>query len=161
MLQLLLFLHVLGAIIAFGPTFAFPIIGPPWAQRSRSTATSRPSSVEPIERRIVIPGAILQGITGVGLILVSGADLTSQAYRWLVAAIVLYLIAILYRDLRPAAGDEKLVELTASRRPPAPRGAAGRQPPEITRPPGAPARRDAPRGADRADRDPDGGQAGF
>ena len=26
MLQLLLFLHVLGAIVVFGPTFAFPLI---------------------------------------------------------------------------------------------------------------------------------------
>ena len=47
-----------------------------------------------IERKIIIPGAIIQGITGVLLIIVMGADMTSPSYRWLGLAIVLYLVAI-------------------------------------------------------------------
>ncbi|HEY8818203.1 MAG TPA: DUF2269 family protein, partial [Candidatus Limnocylindrales bacterium] len=89
MLQLFLFLHVLGAIAVFGPTFAFPII----VSRAQKSPQNLPFAVvlnEYIERRLVIPGAIVQGITGVALILILQADLASPAYRWLIGGIVLY-----------------------------------------------------------------------
>ena len=70
MLQLLLLLHVLGAIIVFGPTFAFPIIASQ-AQKSPQNGHFAAVVIDLIERRIVIPGAIIQGITGIGLILVA------------------------------------------------------------------------------------------
>ena len=64
LLPLFLFLHVLGAIIVFGPTFAFPII----ASRGAEGAAARELRCAPgrarSSDRIVIPGAIFQGITG-------------------------------------------------------------------------------------------------
>jgi len=119
MLQLLLFLHVLGAIIVFGPTFAFPLIA---SQARKSPQNGHFAAVvtDVIERRIIIPGAIVQGVTGVLLILVLGADLTSQAYRWLIPGIVLYLIAIGFAVAVQAPGVEKMVELTKT--PPGPDG---------------------------------------
>jgi len=132
MLQLFLFLHVMGAIVVFGPTFIFPVIASQ-AQKSPQNGPFAAALSELIERRIVLPGAVVQGITGVGLILILGADLTSSSYRWLVGGITLYLIAILFAAFVQAPAAEKMVHLTAGG-PPAgapPAGAPAGPPPEI------------------------------
>ncbi len=121
MLQLLLFLHVLGAIIVFGPSFAFPLIAGQ-ARKHPQHGHFAAIVTDVIERRIIIPGAIVQGITGVLLILVLGADMTSPSYRWLGLAIVLYLVAIGFAVAVQAPAVEKLVELTKT--PPGPEGPA-------------------------------------
>jgi uncharacterized membrane protein len=128
MLQLFLFLHVIGAIAVFGPTFAFPVIASQ-AQKSPQNGHFAAVVSELIERRIVIPGAVVQGITGVALILIIGADLTSPAYRWLIAGIILYLIAIFFAAFVQARNAEKMVELTAGGPPPA--GAPAGPPPGV------------------------------
>ena len=128
MLQLLLLLHVLGAIIVFGPTFAFPIIASQ-AQKSPQNGHFAAIVIDLIERRIVIPGAIIQGITGIGLILALNANLTSQSYRWLIAGIVLYVIAIVFAVFWQAPAAERMVELTAGPPPGAAAGAAAGPPP--------------------------------
>lgn len=119
MFQLLLFLHVMGAIIVFGPSFAFPLIA---GQARKNPQHSHFAALvtDVIERRIIIPGAIIQGITGVGLILVANRDLTIAANRWLGAAIVLYLIAIVFAVAVQAPAAAKMVELTKT--PPGPEG---------------------------------------
>jgi uncharacterized membrane protein len=125
MLQLFLFLHVMGAIVTFGPSFVFPLI----ANRARSAPQHAHFAAETthlISTRVAFPGAILQGLTGVALILITGANLTSPAYRWLVAAIVLYLIAIGYSALVQTPAATKMVELTAG--PPPGAGAPGGAP---------------------------------
>ena len=132
MLQLFLFLHVMGAIAVFGPTFAFPLIASQ-AQKSPQNGHFAAVVSELIERRIVLPGAVVQGITGVALILILGADLTSPAYRWLVAGIILYLIAISFAAFVQARNAEKMVRLTEGGPPPGPppAGAPAGPPPEI------------------------------
>jgi hypothetical protein len=132
MLQLVLFLHVMGAIAVFGPSFAFPVIAS-HGQREPQHGHFAVALTDAIERRIVLPGAVVQGITGVALILLLGADLTSALYRWLVAGIALYLVAILYAAFIQAPAIEKMVHLTAGG-PPAgapPAGAPAGPPPEI------------------------------
>ena len=114
LLALFLFLHVMGAIITFGPTFIFPIIASQ-AQKSPPNGAFAAALSDLIERRVVIPGAIVQGITGVILILILGVNpLTDTAYHWLVPAIVLYLIAILFAIFVQAKNAEKMVHLTAN-----------------------------------------------
>jgi uncharacterized membrane protein len=131
MLQLFLFLHVMGAIAVFGPTFVFPIITSQ-ARKSPQNFPFAAGLAEYIERRLVLPGAVVQGITGVGLILILGADLTSSAYRWLVGGIILYLIAISFAAFVQAKNAEKMVHLLASMPPgPPPAGAPAGPPPEI------------------------------
>ena len=119
MVQLVLFLHVLGAIIVIGPSFAFPLIA---GQARRSPQNSHFAALvtDVIERKIIIPGAIVQGITGVLLIIALGADLTSPPWRWLIVGIVLYLIAIGYAVAVQAPTVAKMVELTKT--PPGPEG---------------------------------------
>jgi uncharacterized membrane protein len=131
-LQLFLFLHVMGAIAVFGPTFAFPLIA---RQAANAPQHGHFAAViiDLIERRIVIPGAIVQGITGLALILIIGLDITSSAWRWLILAIALYLIAVGYAVAVQAPAGARLVELTAGG-PPAgapPAGAPAGPPPEI------------------------------
>ncbi len=131
MLQLFLFLHVMGAIAVFGPTFVFPIIAS-HVQQSPQNGPFAARLAEYIERRLVIPGAIVQGITGVALIVILGADLTSSAYRWLIGGIILYLIAITFAITVQARNAEKMVELTSHMPPgPPPAGAPAGPPPEI------------------------------
>jgi uncharacterized membrane protein len=132
MFQLFLFLHVMGAIIVFGPTFVFPLIASQ-AQKSPQNGPFAAALSELIERRIVLPGAVVQGITGVALILIAGRDLTSPANRWLIAGIVLYLIAILFAAFVQARNAEKMVHLTSGGPPPGPppAGAPAGPPPEI------------------------------
>lgn len=132
MLQLFLFLHVIGAIAVFGPTFAFPII----VSQAQKSPQNLPFAVvlnEYIERRLVIPGAIVQGITGVALILILGVSVTDPAWRWLIAGITLYLIAILFAIFVQARNAEKMVHLTSGGPPPGPppAGAPAGPPPEI------------------------------
>ena len=131
LLAVFLFLHVMGAIVVFGPTFIFPIITSQ-ARRSPQNFPFAATLSEYIERRIVIPGAIVQGITGVALIIILGADLTSSAYRWLIGGIILYLIAIGFAILVQAKNAERMVHLMNSMPPgPPPAGAPAGPPPEI------------------------------
>ena len=127
-LAVFLFLHVMGAIVVFGPTFVFPIIAGQ-AQKSPQNFPFAARLSEYIERRVVLPGAVVQGITGVALIIILGADLTSSAYRWLVGGIILYLIAIGFAAFVQAKNAEKMVHLMDSM-PPGPPPAGG-PPPEI------------------------------
>jgi uncharacterized membrane protein len=132
MLQLFLVLHVLGAIAVFGPTFAFPLIAR-HASKAPQHGHFAAAITDAIERRIVIPGAIVQGITGVCLIVILGWYPTSSTYLWLSAGIVLYLIAMVFAIFVQAPAAEKMVKLTAGG-PPAgarPEGAPAGPPPEI------------------------------
>lgn len=111
-----LLLHVLGSIIAFGPVFAFPFIGAFGGKEpAHSAYTLRLTAM--LSDRIVIPLALLQGITGLALVLLLGFDLTQPASRWLLSAIVLYLIAISYALGVQRRNSHHLIELVMAPRP--------------------------------------------
>jgi hypothetical protein len=132
LLAVFLFAHVMGAIAVFGPTFVFPIIAS-HAQKAPQHGPFAAVLSEYIERRIVIPGAIVQGITGLSLILILGVNpLTDTAYHWLIPGISLYLIAILFAIFVQARNAEKMVHLTSNMPAgPPPAGAPAGPPPEI------------------------------
>lgn len=115
-LLILLFLHVFGAIVAFGPTYAFILLGP-MVGREPQHANFAIRYQHLVSTRVIAPLAILQGITG--LLLVWWAKFNLFATYWLLVAIVLYVVAltIAFTILIPTAG--KLVEATATP-PPAP-----------------------------------------
>lgn len=88
-----LFLHVFGAILAFGPTYAFRIIGSRGgAEPQHANFASRVT--EAIGTGQVYPLAILQGITGVLLLLLAKVNLLGTP--WLLLGIALYLVALVY-----------------------------------------------------------------
>lgn len=119
----LLFLHVMGAIIAFGPTFSFPLIGN-MSGKEPQHANFALRAQTLISDRVILPLAIFQGITGLGLLW--RLDFEPLNQLWLIVGIVLYAWALgqsLF-ILRPTA--IRLVELTSAP-PPAP--APGTTPP--------------------------------
>ena len=111
MLQLFLVLHVLGAIFVFGPSVAFTFLA---SEARRMPQAGHFAAVvgNAIERKLVLPGAVVQGVTGAFLIVIGGFDLTQQANRWLVAALILYAIAIVFAFAVQARNAERMVELT-------------------------------------------------
>lgn len=127
----LLWLHIFGAIVAFGPTFAFSIIGG-MGGKEPMHANFANRVTEKIERGIVIPLAIVQGVTGVGLILVSGRNLTESNNYWLGVAIVLYAIALSFAIFVQVKRIEAVVHMTSTPPPaPAPGAAPAGPPPAL------------------------------
>lgn len=118
----IVFLHVLGAIIAFGPTFAYSIMGS-MAAKEPQHANFSSRQVDMIGKRLVYPLAIFQGITGVLIIVAAGYDVMSRA--WLAVAIVLYLFTLVYALTVQRNALHRLIELTSA---PPPPGATGPSP---------------------------------
>lgn len=121
-----LFLHVFGAILAFGPTYAYSIMGS-MAGKEPQHANFSSRQVEAIGNRLVYPLAIFQGITGVLLII--AAKIEPQKQPWLVAGIILYLIAITYALTVQRNALHHLIALTST--PPPPGTPPGPPPPEV------------------------------
>lgn len=126
MVPLFLFLHVMGAIVAFGPSFTFPLIGAA-SRREPQHAHFGAVVSEIIEKRLVIPFALLQGVTGAVLVVAAGIDL--RAAPWLAGGIVLYVVAILFSIVVQAPRAARMVELTAAPRPTQVAGTAPAGPP--------------------------------
>jgi predicted integral membrane protein DUF2269 len=111
LLPYLIFLHVLGAIVAFGPTFAFTIMGS-MAGKEPQHANFSTRQSHAISMRLVYPLAIFQGVTGVLIIL--SVDYPVMSTPWLLIAIVLYLIALGYSLGVQRVAVERLIALTAT-----------------------------------------------
>ena len=111
-----LFVHVLGAIIAFGAGFsAFPVIGA-FSGREPGHANFGARISHTISEKIVRPFAILQGLTGIGLIWSANIDLTKTL--WLDVAIVIYLVALGIALFVLIPNGRRIVELTSGGPPP-------------------------------------------
>src|SRR5258705_2065546 len=116
----LLFLHVMGAILAFGPTFAYSIMGA-MAGREPQHANFSARQVEAIGNKLVYPLAIFQGITGVLLI---WAASFSVGTLWLGLGIVLYAITLTYALTVQPNALHRLIELFTPPPPGTPPGPA-------------------------------------
>jgi uncharacterized membrane protein len=110
-----LFLHIGGAIVAFGPTFAFPLIGAMGGKEPQH-ANFALRVTEHVAGRLVAPLAIFQGVTGVLLIVMRG---WSVFQLWLAAGIVLYVIAVVFSLFYALPAAKRLIEATSGS-PPAP-----------------------------------------
>jgi len=122
----LIFLHVLGAIVAFGPTFAFSFIGAAnRAEPQHGNFGTRLSHT--ISSRLVYPIGITLPITGLAIMAISQRNPFVRENWWLLIAIVLYVIAYGYSFFVQRKLVERAIELTSV--PPAP-GASG-PPPEL------------------------------
>lgn len=117
-----LFAHVLGAIIAFGPTFSFPIIGRMGGmEREHGNFATRVSAM--VSKVQVAPFALLQGVTGVSLILTRNIDVMKAS--WLMVAIVLYLTALGYALFVQTPAVQKVIAMTSGGPPAGARPADG------------------------------------
>jgi uncharacterized membrane protein len=127
-----LLLHVLAAILAFGPTFAFPLIGGMGGKEPQHANFATRVS-DTISHRQVIPLALSMPVTGAAMILVAGLNLTDRRFWWLDIAIVLYVIAITFALLVQTKNVERLIEATSG----PPPGARGGPPAGAGAPPAA------------------------
>lgn len=107
--KLWLLLHIAAAIIAFGPTFVFPLIG----------AASRKNPMhggfgllvsEIIETRLVIPFALSMPVSGLGLAYT--AQVNWGQNPWLIAGLSLYAIAMFIALVLQAPIVHRLVHMT-------------------------------------------------
>lgn len=120
----LVFLHVLGAIVAFGPSFAFPLIGA-MGGREPQHANFGIRVSNTIAHRLTFPIGITLPITGALIILIRGIDLADRAFWWLGIAIVLYVIAYGYAFFFQRRYIARVIEMSSA---PPPPGAAGPPP---------------------------------
>jgi uncharacterized membrane protein len=117
----LLFLHVLGAIVAFGPTFAFRFIGAMGgAEPQHANFATRVS--ETLTHRLVFPIGITLPITGAAMMIVREINPFDRASWWLSLGVVLYAIAYVYSYFFQSKLVARVIELTAA---PPPPGASG------------------------------------
>lgn len=130
--------HILAVVIAFGPTFAFPIIGATSAQHPQY-ALVLTELIHTIVRRLTVPLAIVVPLAGTGLIYTGHVDLWSA--EWLIASIVIYTAVFFYAILVQGPTVGRLIQTMKSMPPPPaggppPAASAGRPagpPPEIAR----------------------------
>lgn len=115
----LLALHVLAAIVAIGPTFAFSTI--------RALGRGEPQHANfgtrvahAISMRLVYPIGLVIPATGIAMILILGLDLTARASWWLDVAIVIYAGVYLYSFFVQRRIIERIIAITGS--PPSPGG---------------------------------------
>ena len=114
--QLWMFLHILGAIAAFGYGFYAPIFGMASAKEPQhsnwfSRAAKRVSNI------VILPFAILMFITGALLVETGGWEWSA---RWLSVAMALYVIALIIVFGLPRPSLNKVIDLSAE--PPGPAG---------------------------------------
>jgi len=102
-----LFLHVTAAIVAFGPTFAFPLIAKAGMKHPQHAAFAAEVN-ERIESVLVMPLALSMPVTGAGMIISGGVNLFQP---WLLAAIVVYVVAIGYSALIQGPTGKELTQL--------------------------------------------------
>ncbi len=114
---ILLFLHVLGAIVAFGPGFVSMVVGPMVAKEPQH-ANFYARSQALAARAVITPVSISMAVTGIGMILVRGWTNLGTTGHWLEVGILLYVVAVVLSMAVMAPASRKLVALTSQ--PPAP-----------------------------------------
>jgi Predicted integral membrane protein (DUF2269) len=115
--KILLFLHVLGAIVAFGPGFAAMVVGPMVAKEPQYANFYARTQILS-GRRLVTPVSISLAVTGILMIIDRGWAVLTGGAHWLEAGILLYVVAVVVAMAFQAPAGRRLVALTSQ--PPAP-----------------------------------------
>jgi uncharacterized membrane protein len=120
----LIALHVLSAIVAFGPTFAFGIYGAQAAKEPQH-ANFMARANHFVGDRLVWPVILSMPVSGLLIVWAAGIDLLAS--HWLILAIVVYAAAVTFSALVNRPATIRLEKLTGT---PPPPGASG-PPPEL------------------------------
>jgi hypothetical protein len=109
----LLFLHVLAAIVAIGPNFAYSTIRALGRQEPQyANFGTRVSHA--ISARLVYPVGLVMPATGIAMILILGINLTSREFWWLDLAIAIYAGVYLYSFFVQQRIVERIIQMTAA-----------------------------------------------
>jgi len=129
-----LLLHILTAIAAFGPTFAFPVIAK-FAKQDPKNAHLATEIIHTIHMRVTIPAAVVMPFLGLALIYLGHFDLWKS--EWLVIGIGLYIVAFFFSVLFLRPNEIKMLRMLERMPGPpsgtgtAPIAGAGGPPPEL------------------------------
>jgi uncharacterized membrane protein len=115
--KILLFLHAMAAVAAFGPGFASMIVGPMVAKEPQHANFYARTQIT-TARKLVTPLSISMAVTGIAMILVRGWTNITAGNHWLEVGILLYVVAVVVAMAVQAPAGRKLVALTST--PPAP-----------------------------------------
>lgn len=118
MFQLFLFLHILGAIVAFGFGFYAPIFGMMVAKEPQH-GNWYMRSAKRLSNVVIVPVAISMVITGTLLVVETGGMRRFEEL-WLSLSLVLYVIALLIVFLGQRPALNRLIAATSE--PPGPDG---------------------------------------
>lgn len=116
MFELMLFLHILGAIAAFGFGFAAPVFGSMLA-REPQNAPWYMRTVKQVSDRVILPGVIVILVTGIVLVAESRHRFDEA---WLAVSLAIYVVALLVVFLVQRPAIFRLIELLSQ--PPGPGG---------------------------------------
>ena len=122
-----LILHILAVFVAFGPAFAYPLIGRMMAGEPQY-APILTRVIATIDRRMTLPLSIAVPFLGLGLIYTGHFDLWKS--EWLLIAIVLYIAAFFVSVFILLPSEAQLVAALQSM-PERPSGDADGPPPHL------------------------------
>lgn len=129
----LLFAHVLGAVLAFGPTYAYGTYAGLAAQEGGAARSFNDKARSLVNRRMVMPGTFVVLISGVLMIWALDYPWAAPSARWLQASIVLFVGMIGYNLVVSRRRQERIATLMAQARAGAPAGGPpAPPPPEVT-----------------------------
>lgn len=126
-----LVLHILGVIIAFGPTFAFGLITALGRKKPQHLAFAV-EVTEVIAKRLTMPLAVLVPLFGTLLIFSAGHDLWRS--EWLVVSIVLYAFAFFFSLFWMDPRVSRMLKMVQAMPAPAPAGGPAGAAPHGTAP---------------------------
>jgi uncharacterized membrane protein len=113
--EILLLIHIVGAIIGFGPSYTFAVLGPLAGRLGGPESLGLLKGMVAIERRLILPfAALIQPLTGVLLIFESGRNHNFFGQEWLWIAILLYIATFYAAVLVQTPNVEKVVTLIES-----------------------------------------------
>jgi uncharacterized membrane protein len=123
-IAILLLIHVAGAIIGFGPTFTFALLGPMSAKAGPQGGLALIEAMDAIEHKLVLPVAVVvQPLSGLALIFVAAYNVNFFSHYWLWVGIVLYAGAFYLAVFSQRTRLSRMIEI-AKAGPPTPEFAA-------------------------------------
>ncbi|MDQ3990950.1 MAG: DUF2269 domain-containing protein [Actinomycetota bacterium] len=117
-----LFLHVLTAIVGFGPSFMLGMIAAKGGKEPKHVNFAL-RVVDTIAERVVLPAALV--ILATGIILIFQANWHFWRSEWLIIAVALYIGAFFVSQFYQAPTLRRLIQLTSEQSPPVVTGGAG------------------------------------
>ena len=120
LIAILLLIHVAGAIIGFGPTFTFALLGPMAAKAGPNGGVALMEAMDAIEHKLVLPVAIVvQPLSGLALIFIAGYNVNFFSHYWLWVSLILYAGAFYLAVFGQRTRLSRMIEL-AKAGPPTP-----------------------------------------
>ena len=105
-----LFLHITAAIVAFGPTFAFPLVGAAGRDNPMHMGFAL-KVIGVLESKLVIPFALTMPVSG--LLMAFNVGIEWNHNPWLIAALVVYTAAVTFAHGVQRPVIHRLIEMAS------------------------------------------------